>query len=78
MEIKIRFLIDNFEKEIIIIRPIKQKTKCFLIKNSYLSSILIDTLNIPKIPIIIKKRIGIKMKKSKLLFWLINKSLFIF
>ena len=65
IEKRIIFFIDNFEKVKIIIRPIKQKIVCFFIKSSNLSSILIDTLNIPKIPIIIKKTIGKKINRSK-------------
>ena len=68
IEKRIIFFIDNFEKVKIIIRPIKQKIVCFFIKSSNLSSILIDTLNIPKIPIIIKKTIGKNINRSKLFF----------
>ena len=64
----IKFLIDNFEHEIIIISPTKQKIRCFFIRRSYFSSILIEILKIPNIPMIIKKIIGKSIKRSKLLF----------
>ena len=56
---------DNFEHTIIITRPSKQNIICFFIRRSYFSSILIDMLKIPKIPIIIKKTIGKNIKRSK-------------
>ena len=65
----IKFLIDNFEHEIIIISPTKQKVDVF-IRRSYFSSILIEILKIPNIPMIIKKIIGKSIKRSKLLFYL--------
>ena len=77
MEIRITFFIDSLEKVNIIINPIKQKIMCFFIRNSNFSSSLIDTLNIPNIPILIKKRIGKKMKRSKLLFLVRDSNLFI-
>ena len=74
----IKFLMDNFEHTIIITRPSKQNIICFFIRRSYFSSILIDMLKIPKIPIIIKKTIGKNIKRSKLLLLIKDENLIIF
>ena len=74
----IKFLMDNFEHTIIITRPSKQNIICFFIRRSYFSSILIDMLKIPKIPIIIKKTIGKNIKRSKWLLLIRDENLIIF
>ena len=58
--------------------PTKQKIRCFFIRRSYFPSILIDILNIPNIPIIIKKTIGKNIKRSGLFFLFKDKNLNIF
>jgi hypothetical protein len=65
--VKIRFLIERFDKKQMIKKPNKQKTRCFLKSKSYFSSMRVDALKTAKIPTNINNITETKINLSRLL-----------
>ena len=67
MLVKIKFLIERFDKKQIIKKPNKQKMRCFLKSKSYFSSMRVDALKTAKIPTNINNITETKINLSRLL-----------